>query len=479
MSMKILAEFVAEQHFDDIPEKAIKVAKAHSLDCLGVMLAGSLDPVGKVVTKYVKMTGDGSEVGVAGGHFRTSVPNAAFANGTMAHALDYDDFGYHGHPTVTLLPVALALGEKLRCSGEDILEALVLGFEVYGKIGATCDELYSRGWHPTAVFGTMGATAVAAKLLKLNVEQISMAFGIAASLASGLKQNFGTMTKALHVGNACRNGILAATLAKEGFTANCKILEDPLGFGYAFAGADRYHVEKLTKDLGNPFRLISAGPTLKKYPCCGGSHCALDAILQLVKEHNISYQQVDTIEVEISPYLSQMLIYSEPETGFQGKFSLEYVMAAAILDKKVVLGTFTDEKVRDSKMREILRKVKVVVHPEWSGAIYTAPVKVILKDKRVYTNQINIPRGSPDAPLSSEELAAKYTDCAEKVLSPEQIKRSMELLLNLERLKDVKELMQIVTFGAKGAGVNLAKINKGGNNDISRDESISKENRAS
>ncbi|MFC2021424.1 MmgE/PrpD family protein, partial [Chloroflexota bacterium] len=442
---KLLVEFVVEKCFDDIPEKTIEVAKDYSLDCLGVMLAGSLDPAGKIITKYVKAAGDGSEAGVVGGHFRTSVLNAALANGTMAHALDYDDFGYFGHPTVTLLPVVLALGEKLRSSGRDILEALVLGYEVYGKIGEACDELYSEGFHPTAIFGTMGATAAAAKLLKLDIESARIAFGIAASLAGGLKQNFGTMTKPLHAGNACRNGITAAMLAKDGFTANHGILEDPLGFGHSFAGEGRYHKENLTKNLGNPFRLISAGPIIKKYPCCGGSHRALDATLELVKEHNISYQQVDRVEVEISPYISQMLIYSEAETGFQGKFSMEYVIAAAILDKNIVLGTFTDEKAHDPKTKEAMRKVKVVVHPEWSpGAIYTSPVTIRLKDDSVYAKQIDNPGGSPEAPLSREELAAKYTDCAQGVLSAEQIKRSMELILNLEQMKDTRELMQIV-----------------------------------
>ena len=232
------------------------------------------------------------------------------------------------------------MAEKLSSSGKEILEALILGYEVYGEIGAVWwDDLYVRGWSTSAIFGTMGATAAAAKLLKLNIEQTIMAFGIAASLASGLDANSLSMTKALHFGNAARNGIVAATLAKEGFTANPGILDDHLGFSHAFAGGS-CHMEKLTKELGNPFRFISAGPMLKKYPGCGGSHRALDAILQLAEENNISFEQVDSIEVEESSFNSETLKYSQPDTGYQAECSMEYVVAAAILDKKIVLGTF-------------------------------------------------------------------------------------------------------------------------------------------
>jgi 2-methylcitrate dehydratase PrpD len=288
----------------------------------------------------------------------------------------------------------------------------------------------------------MGATAAAAKLLKLNIEQTMMAFGIAASLASGLDANSLSMTKALHFGNAARNGIVAATLAGEGFTANPEILDDPLGFSHTFAGGG-YHVEKLTKELGNPFKLISDGPLLKKYPGCGGSHRALDAVLQLAEEHNILYEQVDSVEVEESSFNSETLKYSQPDTGYQAECSMEYVVAAAILDKKIVLGTFSDETIRDPKMKKAMKKVKVVVHPEWPpGAKFDTPVTIKLRDGSVYTKQIDTLR------VSSSELATKYRDCAQKVLSPAQIKRSMELVLNLEHLNNVKELMQILTFGA-------------------------------
>lgn len=218
------ARFIVETDFDAVPRKVIAYSKDLLLDCVGCALAGSLEPIGKIVTGYARDTGGVPESGIIGGGFRTSAPDAALVNGTLCHSMDYDDGGYHGHPSGTVVPVLLALGEKLKTSGREIMEAHAVGFEVYGKIAENCKELYAGGWHPTAIFGVMGAVATASKMLKLDVDQTRSAFGIAASHVSGTKANFGTMTKPMHSGNAARTGVVSAMLASAGFTGRKDIM---------------------------------------------------------------------------------------------------------------------------------------------------------------------------------------------------------------------------------------------------------------
>ena len=435
-----LARFVVTTRWGDIPGDVVEVSKRSILDCIGVMLVGARDTIGHIMRGHASDLGGAPQSSVVCGDFKTSTPSAAFANGTMAHALDYDDFSYNGHPTASMLPAVLAIGEWLNLSGRTSLEALIVGYEVYGKMGAASGELYSSGWHPTAVFGTMGATAAAAKMLNLDIDKTRIAFGIAASQTSGLKQNFGTMTKPFHAGNAGRSGIVSALLAKQGFTANQNIIEDPAGFAAVFLSNP--DLVKMTGNLGNPYRLVTAGPSIKKYPSCGANHRPLDAILQLMAEHNISYDDIDSVEVEVSPLITRIVIYSDPQTGFQGKFSLEYNLAAAILDGVVGLKTFTDEKAKSPQMREALKKARVKVNPEWALDLGSpTPVTVTLRNGTRFTKQVDAPRGSPQVPLIRDELIAKFEDCAEGSLASEEMQKVIELVENFESLDNLEELM--------------------------------------
>ena len=446
------AGFVVETSFDTLPEEAIAKAKNATLDCLGVILSAVNDPIGKIIIKYVKEKGGGLEAGVVGGGFWTSAELAGLANGTMSHALDYDDTGLSvGHPSICIVPTGLSFGEKLRSSGKEILEALIVGYEIEGKIGFGSNYSQAEnGIHGSALFGTMGAAAVAAKLLKLDVSQVRSAFGIAASQVAGLLKNAGTMTKPLHAGNACRAGIMSAILAKEGFSSDLNIIETPKGYGDTFIGKGNYDEEKMIRSLGKPFHIVSPGVVVKKYPCCMLNHRALDAILQLIEKNNINYKQVAAVIVGVPENIFPLR--PDAHTGFEGKFCLPYNMAAALVDGKVDLGTFTDEMVQRPVVREVMSKVQLQVRedvPIYSGSTLPGragnPITVKLKDDRVFENQVNVPRGSPEAPLTIEELCDKYRDCAKGVLSPKQVERSVELLLTLEEVKNVGELMKVVT----------------------------------
>jgi 2-methylcitrate dehydratase PrpD len=446
------ARFVVETSFDILPDEAIARAKKATLDCLAVILSAVNDPIGKIITKYVKEKGEVSEAGVVGGGFWTSAEMAALANGTMSHALDYDDTGLSvGHPSICIVPTALSFGEKLRSSGKEILEALIIGYEIEGKIGFCSNYSQAEnGIHGSTLFGTMGAAAVAAKLLKLDVSQVRAAFGMAASQVAGLLKNAGTMTKPLHAGNACRAGIMSALLAKEGFTSDLDIIETSKGYAETFIGKGNYDQEKMIRTLGNPFHIVSHGVVVKKYPCCMLSHRALDAILQLIEKNGIHYKQVTAVIVGVPENIFPLRL--DAHTGFEGKFCLPYNMAAALVDGKVNLGTFTDEMVQRPVIREVMSKVQLQVRkdvPIYSGSTLPwragNPIIVKLQDGRVFENQVNVPRGSPEAPLTIEELCDKYRDCAKGVLSSEQVERSIQLLLTLGEVKNIGELMKAVT----------------------------------
>lgn len=440
------ARFIVETTFDRVPKKVVSYSKELMLDAVGCALAGSVEPTGKIMTQFTKEMGGVPESGVLGGRFRTSAPNAAFANGTLCHSMDYDDLGFHGHPSGTMVPVLLALGEKLRRSGKEIMEAHAVGFEVYGKIGENSKELYARGWHPTAIFGAMGATAAAAKLIKLDVGQTMNAFGIVASQASGTRANFGTMTKPLHAGHAARAGVVAAMLAKAGFTGRTDIVEDPNGFVFTFIGFDNCDLDKVVGSLGNPFRMEYWAPGIKKYDCCGGNQNALDAILYLIKEHNIRYEDVESVVVDVDGRVGDILIFPEPKTGHESRFSLHYNMAVALLDGKLDRHTHSDERVAKPDIRAALKKVSVVVHPEWPRTYRGRkhPVTIKLKDGRSLNHVVEKVKGSPENPLSREELLAKYTDCAQTVLSAGDVKKTAELILKLDELDDISGLMDIL-----------------------------------
>ncbi|MFC2005727.1 MmgE/PrpD family protein [Chloroflexota bacterium] len=440
-----IASFIVGTGFNEIPEKAVETAKEAILDCLGVTLAGSVDPTAEIITQYVKELGCKPEVSVIGSGFKASPPQAALANGTIAHALDYDDMTIPWiHPSAPVLPAILALGEAGRISGKEAIEAYVLGFEVEVRVGSGIGRRpYLNGWHSTATLGTLGAAAAAAKILKLNVEQTRMALGIAASQAGGFRQNFGSMTKPFHAGNAAKNGVVAAILAKKDFTAALDILEGDFGFCKVMAGEGKYDLNKITQGLGKSFAIVDYGVEVKPYPCCGGTHLCIDAILHLIKQHHLSAEGVDKVKCLTTTALPQVLIHSRPKNGLEGKFSMQYCMATALIDGEVRLKQFADEKVLNPEVKKLIEKVEYV-HPDDGTKLQGETVTVRLRDGREYSHQVLIAKGRPGNPLTREELVAKYRDCAGFALSREDTEQSLELVLKLEDLDDITELMNLV-----------------------------------
>ena len=456
-----IAEFIVNTGYEAIPSDAVEKAKRTALDCLGAALAGVSEPVSQTITGYATKLGGPAQASVFGVGLKVSVQDAALANGTISHALDYDDCGVKiGHPSVLVLPAALSLGEHLGASGQEILTAYILGLEIEGKLALHADfKLMQARLNHQTWYGSVGAAAACAKLLKLDVAKTRMALGIAANAACGLSANHGSMAGAMAAGNACRNGVIAALMAQAGITANPNIIETKNGFYDTLVGAGHYDAERMAESLGKPFYIESPGIGLKKYPSCYHTHRALDGVFQLLNEHRLNDRDVAEVEVGTSERAMRVLAFTESATPYQAKFSMPYCIAAAVVDQQVTLDTFTSRKFEDPHIVETKKKVHLSFPdvPIWPGLADVGPdtefvgnpVTIKTTDGRSYSARVDIPRGDPALPLTDDELLEKYRDCARSHPRPEEIKRSVSLVLELERVANIGALTAILNSSSR------------------------------
>jgi 2-methylcitrate dehydratase PrpD len=357
-----------------------------------------------------------------------------------------------GHPSVLVLPAVLSLGEHLGASGQDTLTAYILGLEVEGKMALDADfKLMQSRLNHQSWYGSIGAAAACAKLLKLDVAKTRIALGIAANYACGLAVNHGSMAGAMAAGNACRNGVIAALMADAGITANPDIIEAKNGFYDTLVGAGHYDAERMAQGLGKPFYIESPGIGLKKYPSCYHTHRALDGVFQLLKKHRVRHKDIVEVDVGTSERAMRVLAFSEPETPYQAKFSMPHCIAAAVVNGQVTLDTFTSGKMADRDVVETRKKVHLSFPdlPIWPGLADVGPdtefvgnpVTIRTTDGRSYNARVDIPRGDPALPLTDDELLVKYRDCGSSQLSPDEIERSVDLVLRLEKTADIGTLI--------------------------------------
>ena len=444
-----IADKIVHSRYDDLPAEAVHWAKVAILDTLGVTVAGSVEPLAKIVKQVLTEEGGNPECTVLGLGNKTSPLSAVWANGVLSHALDYDDISntMGGHPSVPVIPALLALSEQHSISGKAFVLAYVVGFETECKIGRSVNFVhYDRGWHPTSTLGIFGAAAAAAKLLGLAAADCARALAIAASMASGIKANFGTMTKPLHVGQAARNGLLATLLASKGFSANLEALEAKQGFCNVFNGEQQYRLEAMTERWGDPFDLVRPGVAIKQYPCCGSTHSAIDALLSLVQSRNLKPENTLSVIAAIHPRRLVHVNQPSPKTALEGKFSIQYCLARSLLDRKVVLGHFTDNAVCDPRVGEIMERIEVVPHAgmDWkSTEHYGAEVNVKLRSGEKFKafQQKALGRG-PDIPLPQSLLRAKFLDCWSQVYSRAAGEDLIAKVEALETLADTRTLLE-------------------------------------
>jgi 2-methylcitrate dehydratase PrpD len=448
-----IAKFIFEISPDQIPEESFILARSAVMDFVGVTLLGSREKTGEIIMDYVKKIQGVPSTGVIGGGFKAPVQFAALANGTMGHSLDYDDlsFVYNAHPTVTLAPVILALGESLGLTGKEVLAGYVVAFEVGSCISSpVVNSHYQQGFHSTGIVGVMGATAAASRLLKLNVQQIRMAFGIASSMASGLRINFGTMTKPFHAGNAAANGVIAALLAKEGFTANESAIEAKTGYARVLGCNSEIDWNKASANLGKSFVLAGSAVGFKPYPSCGGTLGVLDTAIYLRNKYKIDFSLIESITLGVGPFENGSLIHN-PTQGLEGKFSMEYCTCRALIDGIVNLADFTDERVNQPEIKSLIKRTKCVekypMATMGAGASGMNPqsVTIRMKNGKEYFRETPMEGGMPVSPMNKEQFEGKYRDCASAVLNPEEIEESLGLLNKFEKLNNLNRFMKIVS----------------------------------
>jgi 2-methylcitrate dehydratase PrpD len=442
-----IARFANELKFDAIPAAAVQTAKTAVRDCLGVALAGSQEEDAKICAAIARQENAKEETTAIGQGFKTSALNAALANGTAAHAMDFDhSFTLMGQPTAPIIPAIFALGEALGASGRQIIGAYTVGYEVTAKLVHSLRESAHEGWHAPSTLGSFGAAAGCAKLLGLSATQVEMALGITASMASGVVANFGTMTKPLHVGLGARNGVLAAKLAAGGYTANGKAIESGFGFYQVLHQGTPIHEEAI-EELGRSFALQSDGLRIKPYPCGGLTHQVIDAVLEFRAKHGLTADMIEAVDVDVVKHTFERIVFRVPQTGIQGKFCMPYLVARAIIDGKVGIDAFTDQAVRDGDVLTLAARVEMRLDPnlkKTDAAGRPCRVTIRLKDGKTLSREAQHAKGGPEYPMTEEELNAKFFECARHAIPAETARRALDQIQKLETLEDVRPLCDLL-----------------------------------
>ena len=318
-----------------------------------------------------------------------------------------------------------------------------VGFEIEARLGRVMNPRhYQRGWHCTSTLGAIGSAAAVSRLLGLDARTTGHAIAIAASEASGLKENFGTMVKPLHAGLAARDGVLAALLARSGVTASERALDGPQGFLRAM-DSERNDLEREAADLGTRWEIVDTGITVKLYPSCAATHPPLDVILSLRRLEGFTADIVERVEIDVDAITPTVLIYDRPTSGLEAKFSLPYCAAAAVVDGHVGIDTFDTARLRDSRLTSFLPRVKMNVDERLGvdrPALTQARVRIYLDDGRVLAEAADGARGYPERPASDVELSEKFLSCATRTIPQSAADGALRLLRQFDQLEDVRTL---------------------------------------
>lgn len=454
-----VADFVVNTRLSDIPSKTIELGKKSILDSLGLALSGSRAETAGLIEKYVDSLGCGSGTAtVLGSGSKYPARFAALVNGIAIHVDDFDDtqlasakdrvYGLLVHPTVCVLPAALATAEVSGKNGRDLLLAYQVGVEVECKIAeAISPRHYEDGFHSTGTCGVFGGTSACARLRGLDGIHTTRAFAIAASQAAGLRENFGTMMKPFQAGHATESGVVAADLAALGWTGAEQILEAQRGFFHAYGGT--YDPAVIMERLAKPWTFQDPGVSIKPFPSGSLTHPGMTELLRLIRANSIHAADVQQVEVGTNHNMLNTLIHHRPTTGLQAKFSMEFCMAILLVDGKADQTRFTDAVVNRTDVQDMISRVRFYTDPEAEKAGYdkmTTILKITLKDGRVISGRADFGKGSPTNPMSYDEVAEKFLGCAAfaewQMANANQV---VELVSKVEDVSDVRTLTALLS----------------------------------
>ncbi len=433
-----LGQFAAGLTFEALPAEAVEIARIGFIDTVATMIAGAHDPAPQLLRRGLDPAPGPASLYFSGE--TATAPEAAWINGTAGHALDYDDVGCRGHVSTVLVPALLAEAETLGLGGREMFAAYVAGYETWAELARRDPgHHHKKGWHPTGIFGAIGAGAACAALRRLSPEQATAAIALAASQAGGIMANFGTMTKPFHAGRAAHAGLVSARLAEAGFTASPDALEHSQGFLSAVSPEGRADRDGPTPGLGAEWQIVKQGLSIKKYPSCYCTHRALDGMLELLARRPLKPAEISHITVSISETHSLILRNHTPETGLAAKFSMEFAMAASVIARRASLGEYTDEFVRRPEVQELMRRVSIVTNenydPVVSGAsVYDQVTIDLVNGERIESEQVRRSRGHAERPLGDTELFDKFRTCLDAGHARIAPERLFDRLRRLESL---------------------------------------------
>lgn len=448
-----IAERIHALRYEDITPTALEWTRHAFIDTIGCALAGMVEDAPKIVLRIPGVAQAAGPALIWASNIRTSALDATLVNGTASHALDYDDVAgiMGGHPSAMLVPPLLALADGTAATGRDLVLAYLVGFETECRLARGVHfHHYDKGWHPTATLGIFGTVAAAARLLRLDVDTTAVALGMASSFAAGLKANFGTMTKPLHVGHGTRNGLFAVLMAQAGYTANPATFEHKQGFLDVFNGPGTYDTARILADWYAPLEAEGpADPNLKPYPCCGSTHGSIGRMLDLAQRHALRPEDVERIEVMPHARRLPHTNNPDPQTPLAAKFSIQYCIARALGDGAVKLEHFEGDAHHDPAIRAIMQRVEARPHPDMapdSALQWGSEVIVHTKDGRRLASREDDykSRGPGGIPMTREELWTKFSDCAERALPRDQVAPLFERLGVIETISKAEDLSRLL-----------------------------------
>jgi 2-methylcitrate dehydratase PrpD len=410
-----LGRFVAGLTFDHLPQEVVEIARTGLIDTIATMIAGAHDPAPQLLRRGLQPPPGPASLYFSGE--TAAAPEAAWINGTAGHALDYDDVGCRGHVSTVLVPAILAEAETLGLGGREMFAAYAAGYETWAELARRDPgHHHAKGWHPTGIFGAIGAAAACAALRRLDAERTAMAIALSASQAGGIMANFGTMTKPFHAGRAAHAGLMSARLAELGFTAAADALEHPQGFLSAVSPEGKADRDGPCPRFGAEWQILKQGLSIKKYPACYCTHRALDGMLELLAKRPLQPADIRRITVSISQTHSLILRNHAPQTGLEGKFSMQFAMAAAVIARRASLAEYTDAFVRRPEVQELMRRVSIVTNENYDpvqvgASVYDQVIVELANGERIESEQMRRARGHAERPLGAAELFEKFRTC--------------------------------------------------------------------